>query len=66
MLDGGEKRTYGFWFGRNSHGEGGKEKRQQPWIDMKSGRGEKEIVKAKWEREREGKRMIENAFLLGE
>ena len=62
----GKKEPMDFGLGETAMRDGGKEKRQQPWIDMKSERGEKEIVKAKWEREREGKRMIENAFLLGE
>ena len=41
-------------------GEGIKEKRQQSWIERKSGRGEKELVGGVGERTRE------NSFLLGE
>lgn len=41
-------------------GEGGKEKRQQSWIERKSGRGERELAGGV------GKRTRENSFLLGE
>lgn len=60
MLDRGKERTYVSGLGEIAMGEGGKEKRQQSWIERKSGRGERELVGGV------GKRTRENSFLLGE
>lgn len=42
---GGKKEPKHFGLGEIAMREGRKEKRQQSWIDMNSGRGEKELVK---------------------
>jgi len=42
-----------FGLGETAIREGKKEQRQQSWIDMKSGRGEKEIKRSAREKERE-------------
>ena len=49
----GKKEPMDFGLGETAIREGKKEKRQQSWIDMKRGRGEKEIKRSAREKERE-------------